>query len=89
LSIFALFTQEIVMSQSFLRSAGQFTGKAAANAVHGTRLGASQFAIGYAEAYAEQRAALKAQREALLFAEPIEVVEPVVAKQRKAAVSTR
>jgi hypothetical protein len=79
---------------SFLKSAGRVSGQAAAYVVHGTRLGATQYAQGAREGYAAKASQLQLVRQRLLAeaaAAPVEVevVEPVVTRQRKVATAAR
>lgn len=72
------------MSQSIARSFGKLVGQGAAYAYEGTRLGATQFAAGAQEGYAERAAVLKAARLAALGGKAVPVPAVQAAKARVA-----
>lgn len=74
---------------SIMHTIGSFTGKSAAYAWEGTRLGASQFAQGAKEGYADKAAELAAKRQALLTGrEPVKLSAPKRVTQNKVGMRT-
>ena len=71
---------------SAIDSIATFVARRNAELVHGTRLGATQFAQTYKREYASRADELRARRQALMAKQLVATAEPVPTKQRKLAV---